>query len=353
VEIPSLLDLRAAARVVAIPLTMRFRGITVREAMVFDGPKGWAEWAPFVEYGSAEAARWLAAAVEAGWQGLPAVRRASVPVNVIVPATDPDTAAALVTDSGGCRTAKVKVAEPGQAIDQDVARVHAVRAALDSAGPEGRIRVDANGGWGVDEAVAALGRLSEFGLEFVEQPCRSLAEQAELRRRVGVPLAVDEGLRKAVDPSRVLGLREAADVVVLKVAPLGGVRAALAVAEACALPAVVSSALDTSIGLAAGAGLAGALPELNYACGLGSGRLLASDVAVDRVLPVDGMVSTDPPVVSAALLDAVAAPADRERWWLARLDAAHAALVAGAIAAEEPPARKSADSGQTGHGIPR
>jgi o-succinylbenzoate synthase len=335
VDIPSLPELRAAARVVAIPLTTRFRGISVREAVLFEGPVGWAEWAPFVEYGSMEAARWLAAALEAGWHGLPPVRRASVPVNAIVPATDPVTAGMLVRDSGGCRTAKVKVAEVGQTIDADIARVHAVRVALDDAGPDGRIRIDANGGWTVDEAVVALAPLVEFGLEYVEQPCATLAELADLRRRVSVPLAVDEGLRKSADPWRVQGLREAADVIVLKVAPLGGVRAALALADVCGLPAVVSSALDTSIGLAAGAVLAGALPELPYACGLGSGRLLASDVAVERVLPVGGMVSTDPPAVSTELIDAVAASPDRRRWWMDRLADAYAALLAGAGAASD------------------
>jgi O-succinylbenzoate synthase len=316
-------ELLATSRVVSIPLTTRFRGITVREAMLFDGPSGWAEWAPFVEYGPAESARWLAAAIEAGWGAWPAPRRDAVPINVIVPAVAPEHAAGLVRDSGGCRTAKVKVAEPGQSLDEDIARVAAVRSAL---GPAGRVRIDANGGWTVTGAADALKQLSEFDLEYAEQPCATLAQQTELRRLIDVPLAADEGVRKAADPARVAGLREAADLVVLKVAPLGGVTAALHVAATSGLPAVVSSALDTSIGLAAGLALAAALPDLPYACGLGSGRLLTGDVVTDRLLTVDGELPLTRPAADQALIDAHPAAPDRVRWWHERLRSAYPEL---------------------------
>jgi len=196
-----------------------------------------------------------------------------VPVNVTVPAVGPAQAHALVTASG-CRTAKVKVAERGQALADDVARVEAVRDAL---GSGGAIRVDANGAWDVAEAARALRALGRFGLEYAEQPCATLAELAELRRRTDVPLAADESIRRAEDPLTVRATGSC-DIVVLKAQPLGGVRAALAVAEACGLPVVVSSAVETSVGLAAGAAFAAALPELRYACGLATMSLLAGDV---------------------------------------------------------------------------
>ena len=296
--------------------------------MLFDGPSGWGEWAPFLDYGPAEAARWLSAAVEAGWGSWPQPRRTVVPVNVIVPAVDPDRAADLVRTSGGCRTAKVKVAEPGQRLTDDVARVAAVRDALDEAGPGGRLRVDANGGWDACRRPRPRSARWPLGLEYAEQPCATLAEQAELRRLVDVPLAADEAVRKATDPEHVAGLREAADLVVLKVAPLGGIAAALRVAEAAGLPAVVSSALDSSVGLAAGLSLAAALPELPYACGLGSGRLLAADVVRNRLLPVDGAIEVRRPSPQPELLDELAADAGRVDWWRSRLATAYESMAA-------------------------
>jgi len=328
-SVPSLAELSAAAHVVRIPLVTRFRGIQEREAMLLHGPAGWGEWAPFVEYGPAESARWLAAAVEAGWgPPWPAPVREMVPVNAIVPAVDPARAAQAVRESGGCRTAKVKVAEPGQILEDDVARVDAVRTALDEGGAGGRLRVDANGAWSVAQAAVALRELAGFDLEYAEQPCRTLAEQAELRRLVEVPLAADEGIRKADDPRYVRGLREAADLVVLKVAPLGGVNAALAVAQACGLPAVVSSALDTSVGLAAGVALAATLPALPYACGLASGRLLLHDVVSDRLLPTGGQLPLRRPEPDPVLLAELIAPPDRVRWWRTRLEAAYESMLA-------------------------
>jgi O-succinylbenzoate synthase len=326
---PSLAELGAGAHVVRIPLVTRFRGIDTREAMLLRGPSGWAEWAPFLEYAPLESGRWLAAAVEDAWgTGWPAPVRSSVPVNAIIPAVDPVRAATTLRESGGCRTAKVKVAEPGQTLGDDLARVAAVRSALDEAGPGGRLRVDANGGWSVAEAQVALRELAVFDLEYAEQPCPTLAEQAELRRRVDVPLAADEGVRKAVDPRRVAGLAEAADLVVLKVAPLGGVGAAMEVARCCGLPVVVSSALDTSVGLAAGVALAAALPDLPYACGLGSGRLLLADVVLRRLLPQGGELTVARPEPDSELLAELAAPAERLRWWHSRLAAAYESMLA-------------------------
>lgn len=277
-------------RVFAIPMRTRFRGVTRRDGMLIRGPAGWGEFSPFSEYGPKECARWLAAAREAAYEGWPEPLRTSIPVNVTVPAVDAATAHRIVRSSG-CRTAKVKVAEPGQGEADDVARVEAVRDAL---GPGGRVRVDANGAWDPDTAVR---RLKAFGeLEYAEQPCATLEELAEVRRRAETPVAADESIRRADDPLRVRATG-AADVVVLKVQPLGGVRAALRVAEACGLPVVVSSAVETSVGLAAGLALAAALPELPYACGLGTLSLLAGDVTADPLTVVDGAIGVRRPEV--------------------------------------------------------
>ncbi|WP_116248548.1 o-succinylbenzoate synthase [Nocardiopsis sp. FIRDI 009] len=273
----------AGGRAFAIGLRNRFRGITVREGMLVRGPAGWGEFSPFAEYGPRESSRWWAACHEAAHRGWPAPVRDRVPVNVTVPAVDPERAAAIVR-AGGCATAKVKVAERGQDPGEDLARVEAVREAI---GPSGRVRVDANGAWDVDTAVRMVRELDRFGLEYAEQPCATLDELARVRRRVDVPVAADESIRRAEDPLRVRAA-EAADIVVLKVQPLGGVRASLRVAEACGLPVVVSSAVETSVGLAAGVALAAALPELPHACGLATMQMLTADVTADPLLPEDG-----------------------------------------------------------------
>ncbi|PWN01956.1 O-succinylbenzoate synthase [Nocardioides silvaticus] len=303
-------------RVVSIPMRTRFRGVTVREAALVEGPEGWGEWSPFLEYDARVAEPWLRCAEEAAVGDWPAAVRDTVPVNVTVPAVDPATAHAIVT-RGGCRTAKVKVAEPGQVLADDGARLEAVRDAL---GSDGRIRIDANGAWSVDDAVAAIGALDRAagGLEYVEQPSPSVEDLAAVRRRVSVPIAADESIRRAEDPYRVRDL-EAADVAVLKVQPLGGVRACLRIAEEIGLPVVVSSALETSVGIAAGVALAAALPELPYACGLATVQLLTDDVVADPLLPVDGALPVLRPVIDAGALDRVAAPSDRVAHWEARL----------------------------------
>lgn len=284
-------------RVYAIPMRTRFRGITRRTGVLLRGPAGWGEFSPFPEYGPHECARWLAAAREAAGPGWPAPVRDRVPVNATIPAVDPERAHAMTLRSG-CRTAKVKVAERGQTDADDVARVEAVRAAL---GPGGRVRVDANGAWNVDHAVRVIKELDRFDLEYVEQPCATLDELAQVRRRVPVPIAADESIRRADDPLKVRAA-EAADIAVLKVQPLGGVRAALRVAEATGLPVVVSSAVETSVGLAAGVALAAALPELPYACGLGTLSLLSGDVVHDPLAPVDGVIEVRRAEVDEAAL---------------------------------------------------
>lgn len=307
---------QAYLRVLSIPLRTRFRGITEREVALLQGASGaWGEWSPFLEYDATVAAPWLACAREAAAGDWPTPVRSSIPVNVTVPAVGPEQAHALVL-RGGCRTAKVKVAEPGQTLAEAEARLEAVRAAL---GADGRIRVDANGLWEIDEAVQAIAALDRAagGLEYVEQPVMSVEDLAVVRRRVAVPIAADESIRRVADPYRVREL-EAADVAVLKVQPLGGVRACLRIAEDIGLPVVVSSALETSVGIAAGLALAAALPELPYACGLATVQLLTDDVAFAPLEPVDGVLPVGAPLVDVAALDRLAAASERVEHWQRR-----------------------------------
>ncbi|HET6563518.1 MAG TPA: o-succinylbenzoate synthase [Marmoricola sp.] len=302
--------------VFSVPMRTRFRGVTTREGVLLRGAAGWGEFSPFLEYDAEVAAPWLAAAVEAAEEGWPAPLRDRVPVNVTVPAVDPATAHAIVL-RGGCSTAKVKVAEPGQSTADDEARLEAVRDAL---GPSGKVRIDANGGWSVESAVQAVRLLDRAagGLEYVEQPCATVEELAAVRRRIEVPVAADESIRRADDPYRVRDL-EAADVAVLKVQPLGGVRACLRIAEDIGLPVVASSALETSVGIAAGVALAAALPSLPFACGLATVQLLADDVAAVPLLPEGGSLPVVRPEVDEAALDRLAAAPDRVAHWAARL----------------------------------
>ncbi len=304
-------------RVFSIPLRTRFRGITVREGVLLEGAAGWGEFSPFLEYDAPTSAPWLACAREAADLGWPPALRSEVPVNVTVPACSPQRAREIVLASQGCRTAKVKVAERGQHPAEDEARLEAVR---DAIGPAAMVRIDANGGWSVEEALARIPVLERAagGLEYVEQPVAAVEDLARVRRAVEVPVAADESIRRAADPYRVRDL-EAADVAVLKVQPLGGVRACLRIAEDIGLPVVVSSAVESSVGIAAGLALAAALPELPHACGLATVQLLTDDVAADPLLPVNGALPVRRPTVDPARLDRLAAAPERQEHWRRRM----------------------------------
>jgi O-succinylbenzoate synthase len=310
----------------SVPMRTRFRGIDVREGVLLRGAAGWGEFSPFWDYDAAECVPWLAAAREAADVGWPPQLRTSVPVNVTVPAVGPDRAAAIVRASAGCRTAKVKVGEPGQSEGEDVERVEAVRDAL---GPDGAVRVDVNGLWDVETAVRMVRLLDRAagGLEYVEQPCRTAEELADVRRKVDVPVAADESIRRVDDPLRVARL-EAADIAVLKVQPLGGVAACLRIAEQIGLPVVVSSALESSVGIAAGLALAAALHELPYACGLATLALLDGDVTSTPFAVVDGALTVarpEPDVVATVAADEMTV-----RRWADRLQAVRTATDRGA-----------------------
>lgn len=303
--------------VYAIPLRTRFRGIDVREGVLISGPAGWGEFSPFREYDDAEAASWWRAAREAADDGWPPPLRTRVPVNATVPAVAPEDVAEVLSRFPGCTTAKVKVAAGRQSPAQDEDRLRAVR---DELGPGGRIRVDANGAWDVESATSLLPRYDRAagGLEYAEQPCRTIEELAAVRRKLDIPIAADESIRRTGDPLRVAS-HDAADVAVLKVQPLGGVRACLRIAEQIGLPVVVSSALETSVGIAAGVALAAALPELPYACGLATVGLLAHDVVDDPLVAVDGALPVRRPIPSGTKLAAVRADEPASTWWSARI----------------------------------
>jgi O-succinylbenzoate synthase len=306
-------------------MATRFRGVDVREALLFEGPEGWAEFSPFTEYGDVEASAWLAAAIDFAWHPQPAPRRDRIPVNATVPAVAAADVPSVLARFDGCRTAKVKVAEQGQSLADDIARVERVRELL---GPAGRIRVDANAGWNVDEAEHAIRILEPFDLEYVEQPCASVAELTEVRQRIrnlDVQIAADESVRKASDPLAV-ARAGAADILIVKAQPLGGIRRALEIVAEAGLPAVVSSALDTSVGLAMGTALAASLPDLDYDCGLGTSSLFTTDVAAPALAPHGGSLPVGRVAPDAGLLDELAASVERTAWWRERVIRCHTLL---------------------------
>ncbi|HSS24613.1 MAG TPA: o-succinylbenzoate synthase [Mycobacterium sp.] len=318
--LPTLDDLLDRLHVVALPMRVRFRGITIRELALIEGPAGWGEFGAFVEYDTAEASAWLASAIEGAYRRPPPLRRDRIPINATVPAVAAAQVSEVLARFPGARTAKVKVAEPGQTLADDVDRVNAVRELVPT------VRVDANGGWSVEEAVQAAAALTADGsLEYLEQPCATVGELAELRRRVDVPIAADESIRKADDPLAVVRAR-AADLAVLKVAPLGGVSTLLDIAAQIDIPVVVSSALDSAVGIAAGLIAAAALPQLRHACGLGTGGLFVEDVA-EAFVPVDGNLVVVPVAPDPARLQALGAPPERRQWWIDRVRACYPLLV--------------------------
>jgi len=323
---PALSDLLDRLHVVALPMRVRFRGITTREVALIEGPSGWGEFGAFVEYEAPEAAAWLASGIEGAYGTPPPVRRDRVPINATVPAVPAAQVGEVLARFPGARTAKVKVAEPGQTLVDDLDRVNAVRELIAT------VRVDANGGWSVEEAVRAAAALTADGpLEYLEQPCATVAELAALRARPDmpdVPIAADESIRKADDPLAVVRAR-AADIAVLKVAPLGGISALLDIADRIDIPVVISSALDSAVGIGAGVTAAAALPRLCHACGLGTGGLFIEDVAdaADPAETNDGFLPVGPVTPDPARLRALGAPPERRQWWIDRVKACYPLLV--------------------------
>ncbi|MGB3371916.1 MAG: o-succinylbenzoate synthase [Rhodococcus sp. (in: high G+C Gram-positive bacteria)] len=321
--IPSLDEVLDGSHVLSLPMRTKFRGITIREVMLVRGPAGWGEFSPFTEYDDQESSAWLRSGIEAAWDGPPEPYRERVRINATVPAVPASEVPGILARYPGVDTAKVKVAEKGQTVADDVERVRAVRAVVP------RVRVDANGGWTVDEAVDALSLLLEDGeLEYAEQPCATVPELVEVRRRLpGLRVAADESIRRAEDPLRVVRAG-GADVAVVKVAPLGGMRALLELAGELGeygVPVVVSSALDSAVGISAGIAAAAAIPKLEFACGLGTGSLFVDDVCPGQEL-VDGTLLAGSVEPDSSRLEALAASDERVRWWHERVRRTYAFL---------------------------
>ncbi|MEA1904058.1 MAG: o-succinylbenzoate synthase [Actinomycetota bacterium] len=302
---------------VRIPMRHRFRRIDSRDALLIRGPAGWGEFSPFAEYSPEVTKRWLAAALELARAPLPVPLREEVPVNVTIPAIDPVAAADLVVRSGAT-TAKVKIGEPGHSADDDDARVRAVREAL---GAGGNVRVDVNAAWDVETAVERLQRLSRFDLQYAEQPVGSVDEMVQLKKRVSVPLAADEVVRLGEDPLEIAD-RGGADVLIVKVQPMGGIEAVLDLARRSPLPVVVSSALETSVGMYGGVHAAASLPDLDYACGLGTVTLLDGDPTREPLIPTKGWLEVRRPEPSPDLLERWRPDADTAAEMLRRVSSA-------------------------------
>lgn len=338
-------DLLPRLHVLRLPMVTRFRGITEREIVLFEGPAGWAEFSPFIEYATPESSRWLQAALEfAGYLPTPAATAAGdstaaaaataaadqfIAVNATLPACAPADVERILTRFGAVGTVKAKVAEQGiDSLPEDLARLREFRRLC----PATTLRLDANAGYSLAEALPACAELAQFDLQYFEQPVASVEDMARLREQladheVPVVLAADESIRKAEDPLRVAALG-AAEVIIVKVQPLGGIVAARSVIEACGLPAVVSSALESSVGLAAGAQLAASLPRTQQsreifgerpACGLGTARLFADDVVAEGLHPVDGQIPVTRIVPDPDRLEALSVDAGRFEWWAQRL----------------------------------
>ncbi|MDY5585134.1 MAG: o-succinylbenzoate synthase [Arcanobacterium sp.] len=279
-------DLNLQVYPFSLPMRVKFRGITVRNGVLITDGIAWVECSPFADYDVPFASRWLLGALDELWAGRPEMVRSEVPINATIPAVPAVKAQefAVQVPSG---TAKVKVAEPGQNTTEDLARLAAVREVL---GAQGKIRIDVNGKWSLEEALEKLPKynLAAGGLEYAEQPVLDTQDLAILRRKVSVPIAADESIRLAHNPFIVKTLA-AADIAVIKNQPIGGIRAGLSLAAELELPVVASSALESSIGLSSGVAMAAAFPELNYACGLGTATMFFHDV-VSRPLQANNGV---------------------------------------------------------------
>jgi len=292
-------------RVVSLPTKTNFRGINHREVALFQGPQGWAEFSPFLEYSDEESSRWLACAIEAAMQAPPTLYRSSISVNATLPALNGESEIGKILAAfPGCTTIKIKV---GTNEEEDLARIAMVR----KLSPQAKIRIDVNGLWSVDQAAFFLERCGE--IEYVEQPCASVEELRELKSRVDVKIVGDEILRKSTNPFEV-DLKGAIDIVMLKVQPLGGIRNAHALAAHHKLPVVVSSALESAVGINYGLTLAASFQELSFDCGLATGSLLARNVAELPIIDGKMQITRFEPN-----FDGLETSADRFEWWKNRI----------------------------------
>lgn len=318
-EKPAVADLLAGARVISVPMRVRFRGITHREAMIFEGPHGFTEWSPFLEYDDQEAATWLKAAIEFGYLPLPELRTNSIFVNATLAAVAPDQVEKQLEAFGEFRTVKIKVAEPGQSLEDDLARIRRVHELR----PNVALRIDANGGYDVTTAIELAKQLAieSIDLQYFEQPVKTVAELVEVRdrlARIGMKVAADESVRKASDPLAV-ALAGAADVLVIKAQPLGGIDSALQITNRAKLPVTVSSALETSIGISMGLHLAAAVEVESFDAGLATVALLSDDVCEEPFVAKNSKLEVKRAMPSESKMASLAADSERTQWWRERL----------------------------------
>lgn len=315
----------------ALELSAKFRNTQVRTGALISGPSGWGEFAPFPEYSDEICSKWLAGALESAFGVFPAKLRSSVPVNAILPMLSVEETILAVesaVQNHGMTTFKVKVSDPNQdSLSEDVSRVKAVRTTLERLGVTGKIRIDVNGHWNLDQAIHSIPILDQAagGLDYVEQPCKTITELLALKSEMenwshSIQVAVDESLRMS-SKIDVAQIRLAADIIVVKAIPLGGVQQALDLVNEIGLPAVVSGSLDTSVGLSSGIALAASIPQLYGACGLGTGTLFAEDLVTPTTLPLNGELVVRRASPDAHLLAAAAAKvSESDRlWWRERI----------------------------------
>ncbi|MFA5917923.1 MAG: o-succinylbenzoate synthase [Candidatus Nanopelagicaceae bacterium] len=300
-------------RVISVSTKTNFRSVEHREIALFEGPQGWGEFSPFLEYGPRECVPWLVSGIEAALVVAPKAIRAEIDINATLPAVNGrEEISTILSWFSGCKTVKIKV---GNRLQEDLTRIATVREIL----PEARIRVDVNGSWTVAQALIALRAIRAGGnIEYVEQPCTTIEELRALKKKLDVPVLVagDEIVRKSSSPLSI-DLNGAVDILILKVAPLGGIKRSLEIASAHNLPVVVSSALDSAVGISYGLKLAAALPHLDFACGLGTGQLLVDDIGV---LPItNGKIEVQRVVPSASAMKVHEVSSDRLNWWRDRI----------------------------------
>ena len=303
-------EILESLQVLSLPTRTNFRSVSKREIALFKGPNGWGEFSPFLEYKPEEAAYWLGAGIEAAFNDLPNVQREQIEVNATLPAVDSKIDVAnILSWYPGTKVVKIKV---GSDLALDIERIKNVLLV----DPNYKIRLDVNGGWSVEEAESAVSKIiEEIGIEkieYIEQPVATLEELRQLQ--LPIPIVGDEVIRKAKDPFAI-DLSGAVDILMLKVSPLGGIKRAMQIAAHHKLPVVVSSALESAVGIAHGIRLAAALPKLDFACGLATGRLLANDVADLPIIKGQMSVCSVEPT---GLTNFQAAP-DRVKWWENRI----------------------------------
>ena len=300
--------------VVAIPTRTNFRGVTIREAALFRGAAGWSEFSPFIEYSDVEAEKWLYAALEGANTPWPELKRSSIGINATLPKVEIDRVPEILNRFPGAMTVKIK-------IDDFENDCELVEAALDF-NPDFKIRLDVNGGWSLETALLNLyNYYLRFGkiFEYIEQPCLEIADLKELKKEIPMKIAIDESIRKALT-SDFSGAKEFADIAIIKWAPSGGITRANKLIEKIGLPAVISSALDTGIGISHGLALAASQSDLSFDCGLATSSLLESDVINPPLEITAGTIAVQRTSLDEKLAAKYLASADRRLWWQNRIE---------------------------------